>query len=105
MNDSSELFYGTAVFRLVIEHPATIAPSAVVLHANHFHPESHERNLPRSNKRALSASLDHTLKLWNLESGAELRTLSGHAHTVKAVAVFAGGQRALSARRKPCHSR
>ena len=48
-------------------------------------------------QRALSASVDGTLKLWDLGAGAALQTLVGHAHAVTAVAVFADGQRAVSA--------
>jgi WD40 repeat protein len=36
-------------------------------------------------KRALTASDDHTLKLWNLETGAEVLTLRGHMAPVNAV--------------------
>ncbi len=48
-------------------------------------------------QRAVSASEDHTLKVWDLESGLELRTLTGHSREVYAVAVTDGGQRAVSA--------
>jgi WD40 repeat protein len=48
-------------------------------------------------QRALSASVDGTLKLWDLGAGAALQTLVGHDHAVTAVAVFADGQRAVSA--------
>src|SRR5450755_1735608 len=37
--------------------------------------------------RAVSASNDRTLKVWDLESGRELQTLSGHAGWVRAVAL------------------
>ena len=40
---------------------------------------------------------DNTLKVWDLASGAELHTLSGHTGSVNAVAVTADGQRAVSA--------
>ncbi|MBA2244751.1 MAG: hypothetical protein H0W11_07320, partial [Gemmatimonadetes bacterium] len=48
-------------------------------------------------RQALSASWDQTLKLWDLESGAELRTLSGHSGWVWAVAISPDGRQALSA--------
>ena len=48
-------------------------------------------------RRALSASEDCTLKLWDLESGTGLRTLEGHQGLVTAVAAQADGCRALSA--------
>ena len=48
-------------------------------------------------QRAVSASDDNTLKVWDLASGAELHTLSGHTDAVNAVAVTADGQRAVSA--------
>jgi WD40 repeat protein len=47
--------------------------------------------------RAISASQDGTLKLWDLAHGTELRTLSGHASWVRAVAVTPDGARAVSA--------
>ena len=33
-------------------------------------------------QRAVSASEDQTLKVWDLESGRELRTLAGHSDSV-----------------------
>jgi WD40 repeat protein len=47
-------------------------------------------------KRAVSGSSDRTLKVWDLQSGQEERTLSGHAGGVNAVAVTADGKRAVS---------
>ncbi|MDB9503668.1 hypothetical protein PN441_11355 [Spirulina major CS-329] len=59
-------------------------------------------------KRAVSASYDHTLKLWDLEQGTALATLTGHTltghtltgHTLtghSAVAITPNGKRAVSA--------
>jgi WD40 repeat protein len=48
-------------------------------------------------QRAVSASQDQTLKVWELGSGRELRTLTGHTNWVHAVAVTPDGQRAVSA--------
>jgi WD40 repeat protein len=50
-------------------------------------------------KRAVSASYDNTLKVWDLASGKELQTLAGHSHWVNAVAVTPDGKRAVSASR------
>ena len=48
-------------------------------------------------KRAVSASADNTLKVWDLETGRALRTLEGHSASVYGVAVTADGKRAVSA--------
>jgi len=47
-------------------------------------------------RRAVSASDDGTLRVWDLESGQTLKTLEGHRHWVFAVAVV-DGRRAVSA--------
>ena len=41
--------------------------------------------------RVISASWDHTLKIWDLDKRAEIRTLSGHLDGVTAVALFGAG--------------
>jgi WD40 repeat protein len=48
-------------------------------------------------KQAISASSDGTLKLWDLATGEQRRTLKGHSNSVKAVAVTADGKQAISA--------
>ena len=48
-------------------------------------------------QRAVSASDDETLKVWELDSGRELCTLRGHAGFVTAVAVTPDGRIAISA--------
>jgi WD40 repeat protein len=37
--------------------------------------------------KAISASPDQTLKLWDLTSGTELKTLTGHTDYIKAIAI------------------
>jgi len=46
---------------------------------------------------AISASEDHTLKIWDLLSGREMFTLRGHSDEVKTVLITADGKRAISA--------
>jgi WD40 repeat protein len=47
--------------------------------------------------RAVSASDDGTLKVWDLGTGEYLRTLAGHAAAVQAVVLHGDGRRAISA--------
>jgi WD40 repeat protein len=47
-------------------------------------------------RRAVSGSLDGTLRMWDLESGETLRALEGHSESVDAVAVTRDGRRAVS---------
>jgi WD40 repeat protein len=55
--------------------------------------------LTAGGKRAISASADETLKVWDVETGLVLRTLEGHSLSVSGVAVTADGERAISASR------
>jgi WD40 repeat protein len=48
-------------------------------------------------KRAISASRDKTLKVWDLDTGRVLQTLIGHSDFVRGVAVTVDGNRAVSA--------
>src|SRR5580700_548530 len=43
-------------------------------------------------KRAVSASADQTLKVWDLDAGVALRTLEGHSSFVNGVAVTPDGK-------------
>jgi len=45
---------------------------------------------------AISGSEDTTLKVWDLETGAEVRTLEGHSETVRCVAVTFDSRYAIS---------
>ncbi|MEH2059518.1 MAG: hypothetical protein V7K97_25860 [Nostoc sp.] len=48
-------------------------------------------------QKAVSASDDKTLKLWDLETATEISTLTGHNHWVRGVAITPDGQKAVSA--------
>ena len=45
---------------------------------------------------AVTGSDDETLRVWDLESGEELRRLKGHTDAVNAVALTSDGRRAVS---------
>jgi WD40 repeat protein len=47
-------------------------------------------------QRVVSASADNTLKVWDLNSGKKLKTLTGHTSAIRAVAITLDGQRAIS---------
>jgi hypothetical protein len=49
--------------------------------------------------RLLTASFDHTIKVWDLNSGKETRTFTGHTGPIFAVAVSPNGGRAASVSR------
>jgi WD40 repeat protein len=48
-------------------------------------------------RRAISASSDDTLRVWDLEGRHLVRTLEGHSSWVQGVAVYKDGHRAVSA--------
>ena len=47
-------------------------------------------------RRAVSASDDYTLRVWDLETGVCLRVLEGHTAAVRSVSVMPDGRRAVS---------
>ena len=64
----------------------------------HGHADSvHGVALSGDGRRAVSASSDQTLKVWDVETGRELPTLHGHTSYVNGVALSGDGRRAVSA--------
>ena len=53
-------------------------------------------DLAPDGKTAISASRDKTLKIWDIETGTEVRTLTDHTSRVTAVAIAPDGLTAIS---------
>ncbi len=53
--------------------------------------------LSRDGRRAVSASSDHTLKVWDIKTGREIFTLQGHGGPVSGVALSGDGRHVVSA--------
>jgi WD40 repeat protein len=80
--------------------PALDPPGTALLHTLEGHAASiYSVAMTADGRRAVSASEDRTVKVWDLESGHALRTLEGHSSYVYSVAVPAEGQLAVSASR------
>jgi WD40 repeat protein len=50
-------------------------------------------------RRVLTGSTDQTMRLWDADTGKELRKFTGHSGYVTGVAFSPGGRRALSSSR------
>jgi WD40 repeat protein len=79
-------------------HPALHPPGTALLRTleGHSEPVTSVAVTPDS-KWVVSASWDHTLKVWDLVIGRALRTLEGHSADVSGVVVTPDGQHAVSA--------
>jgi WD40 repeat protein len=79
-------------------HPSLQPPGGPVIRTLAGHADSvHGVAVTPDGKRAVSASMDKTLKVWDLETGRVLNTLEGHSGGVLGVAVTPDGKRAVSA--------
>jgi hypothetical protein len=79
-------------------HPCLDAPGGALLRTLVGHSDAvFGVAVTADGKRAVSASHDKTLKVWDLDAGRVLHTLEGHSSRVRAVAVTADGKRAVSA--------
>src|SRR2546426_65193 len=77
--------------------PALHPPGTSLIRTLEGHSSSvHGVAVSADGRRAVSASVDKTLKVWDVETGGALRTLQGHSDLVNGVAVSADGRRALS---------
>jgi WD40 repeat protein len=79
-------------------HPALHPPGTPLLRTLEGHSDSVcGVVVTPDGKRAVSASQDNTLKVWDLDTGRALRTLKGHSNWVSGVAMTPDGKRAVSA--------
>ena len=79
-------------------HPALIPPGTGLLRTLEGHSEGVSGvAVTPDGRRAVSASWDGTLNVWDLDTGRELRTLEGHLGSVNGVAVTPDWKRAVSA--------
>ncbi|MGD1994997.1 MAG: AAA family ATPase, partial [Anaerolineae bacterium] len=78
--------------------PGLISPFGAVHRSFHGHTgEVMDVAVTPDGRQIVSASLDNTLKVCNLENGLELHTLAGHSKGVQRVALTPDGKRAVSA--------
>jgi WD40 repeat protein len=55
------------------------------------------KHITRDGRRIVHHSMDYCMKAWDLESGSELRMLTGHSSSVKGLAIFPDGSKAVTA--------
>ena len=68
--------------------PSLIAPGGSLIRTLEGHADSvYAVTVTPDGRCAVSASGDHTLRLWDLETGQTVRTLEGHTGWVSAVAM------------------
>ena len=80
------------------QHPALHPPGTALVRKLEGHSNWVTGVAVSANGRsAISASLDKTLRVWDLETGRPLRTLKGHSDGVNAVALSSNGHHAVSA--------
>jgi WD40 repeat protein len=79
-------------------HPALHPPGTALIRTLAGHTDYVTKvALSGDGRLAVSASRDHTLKVWEVGSGRELRTLTGHKSWVNGVALSGDGRLAVSA--------
>jgi hypothetical protein len=82
----------------VVGRGSAPAPTEWEVRRFHGHSSGVERLAVSSDgRRAVSTSFDSTVRLWDLDTGAELRVLTGHTVSSRGVTLTANGRRALSA--------
>jgi len=81
-------------------HPTLHPPGTALIRTLNGHTDGVNRvAVSADGRRAVSASADHTLKVWNVETGREVRSLEGHSESVSDVALSVDGRLAVSASR------
>ena len=78
-------------------HPCLEPPGGARLRTLEDHSSVTDVAVTPDGKRAVSASRDKTLKVWDLDTGRALLRLEGHSGSVRGVAVTLSGKRAVSA--------
>jgi WD40 repeat protein len=79
-------------------HPGLSPPGGALIRTLAGHSDSvNGVALSADGRRAVSTSWDHTLKVWDVDTGREIPTFAGHSDIVHKVALSADGRYAVSA--------